>query len=76
MFMENVHCSSSEVINSLFEDFGQTIDQELGLKKLHLHFFNDRNTLEEWPLSQLALKCHHLESLKLESFGTIDHNRS
>ena len=29
----------------------------------------DENELQEWPLGQLALKCHSLQTLKFWSFG-------
>ena len=57
-----LECSSSEVLNSMFEELGHTIDQEHGLKSLAIEWLGDENTLQEWPLSQLSLKCHHLES--------------
>ena len=30
--------------------------------------FHDQNDLEEWPLSQLILKCHKLEELFISGF--------
>ena len=57
-------CSSSEIVNSVFEDLGQTVSDEQGLKHLTIENFFDQNELQEWPLGQLALKCHSLQSLK------------
>ena len=34
--------------------------------------FWDENELQEWPLGQLALKCHSLQTLKFEDFNTTD----
>ena len=58
-------CSSSEVLNTLFEDIGRTVDEVQGLKKLAIEMLMDQNTLEEWPLSQLVLKSQNLEYLKI-----------
>ena len=58
-------CTSSEVLNSLFDDLGLSIDKEQGLKKLTIEQFYDENTLHEWPLGQLVLKSPHLEYLKI-----------
>ena len=58
-------CSSPEVLNTLFEDIGRTVDEVQGLKKLAIEMFMDQNTLEEWPLSQLVLKSQNLEYLKI-----------
>ena len=58
-------CSSTEVLNTLFEDIGRTVDEVQGLKKLAIEMFMDQNTLEEWPLSQLVLKSQNLEYLKI-----------
>ena len=59
-------CSSSEVLNALFEDLGRTIDREQGLKRFVINAFCDeKHTLQEWPLEHLVLNCHHLEELRL-----------
>jgi len=58
-------CSSSEVLNSIFEDIGRAIDEVQGLKKLAIEMFMDQNTLEEWPLSQIVLKSRNLEYLQI-----------
>ena len=35
------------------------------------------NTLQEWPLKQLALKCHSLQSLKIQGlYATTEHNQN
>ena len=34
------------------------------------------NELQEWPLGQLALKCHSLQTLNLEKLYTYEANRS
>ena len=36
----------------------------------------DKNELQEWPLGQLALKCHSLQTLKFDIFRTTATNRS
>ena len=59
-------CSSSAVVNAVFEDLGQTVGYEQGLKHLTIEDLRDQNELQEWPLGQLALKCHSLQSLKFE----------
>ena len=51
-------CSSSNALNSVFDDLGLCIDLEQGLKKLEISGFADKNTLEEWALSQLVIKSH------------------
>ena len=60
----------------MFDYLGRTIDKEQGLKSLSMKCFEDKNKLEEWPLEQLALKCHHLESLKMDSPWTTRANSS
>ena len=47
----------------VFEDLARSIDYEEGLRKFEIRGFDDKNTLEEWPLSQLLLKSHHLQHL-------------
>ena len=58
-------CSSSEALNLVFEDLARNIDHEFGLKKFEIINFTDQNTLEEWPLSQLVLRCHKLQQLTI-----------
>ena len=69
-------CSSSETLNMLFDDVGRFTDAEEGLKKFTIEEFGDRNTLNEWPLNQLAIKCHHLDYLKIAYLGGLPANRS
>ena len=70
-------CSSSAVVNAVFEDLGQTVGYEQGLKHLTIEWFMDQNEVQEWPLGQLALKCHSLQTLHFEGFrNTTDANRS
>ena len=40
-----LECSSSEVLNSIFEELCHTIDQKQGLKNLIIKYFYDKNTL-------------------------------
>ena len=65
IFIFYLMCTSSEVLNSLFDDLGLSIDKEQGLKKLTIERFGDKNILHEWPLGQLVLKSPHLEYLKI-----------
>ena len=58
-------CSSSAALNSIFDDIGRFSDEEEGLKKLEINKFGDKNTLEEWPLSQLVAKSPNLAELKI-----------
>ena len=61
----------------MFDDLGHFIGQEQGLKSLNIEQFSDKNTLQEWPLGQLVLKCHHLQSLKIcQLLNTTQHNRN
>ena len=60
----------------MFEDLGQTVGFEQGLKHLTIVDFRDKNELQEWPLGQLALKCHSLQTLKFNGLYTTDNNRS
>ena len=61
-----VRFSSSEVLNSLIDDLGRTIDVNEGLKKLSIEAFHDcENDLQEWPLSQLVLRSPNLEELRI-----------
>ena len=53
----------------MFEDLGQTVGFEQGLKHLTIDCYVDQNEVQEWPLGQLALKCHSLQSLKLDNFS-------
>ena len=74
---DDFKCSSGEALNSLFDDLGRYTDAQEGLKKFTLEWFGDRNTLHEWPLNQLAIKCHHLECLKIYGLrNTTAANRS
>ena len=66
--------TSSEVVNSVFEGLALTIDQGQGLRNLAIEGFRDLNTLQEWPLKQLALKCHSLQSLKIYFLESTEHN--
>ena len=63
--IKGLECSSSAVVNAVFEDLGQTVGYEQGLKHLTIVEYSDQNELQEWPLGQLALKCHSLQTLKL-----------
>ena len=76
IFLDNLKCSSPEVLNALFNDLGRTIDVEQGLKKFAINFYAGTNKLEEWPLGQLVLKSHNLETVFLRGLDTIDENRS
>ena len=70
-------CSSSDALNLVLEDLACNIDSEQGLKKFCIEGFSDQNTLEEWPLSQLVMKSHHLEELTIRSLhDTTAANRS
>ena len=65
------------MLNSLIDDLSRTIDESRGLKKLEIKGFWDlENTLEEWPFSQLLLKCPHLEELTIFGLVTTPANRS
>ena len=41
----DLRCTSSEVVNSIFEELGHTIDQESGLENLAIEFFDVESTL-------------------------------
>ena len=69
-------CSSDEVINSLIEVLGRTVDREQGLKKLTIDGFVDAQSVVEWPLRQLVPKCQHLQTLKLKDIGGNLDNRT
>ena len=70
-------CSSSAAVNSIFDDLGRYSDMEEGLKKLTINHFADKNTLEEWPLSQLVIKSPKLEELKIDwMLDTTAENRT
>ena len=66
---KNFECSSSEVVNSVFDDLGCTIDGVKGLQSLTIQFYWDENSLQEWPLGQIVPKCHNLHSLKFFNFS-------
>ena len=74
LIMHGLECTSSEVVNSVFNDLANTIDPEVGLKKFTLKEFSDKNNLQEWPLSQLALKCHHLQYLYIGNMSQASRN--
>ena len=69
-------CSSTFALNAVLDDLVRTIDKEQGLKSLMISEFNDLNSLQEWPLSQLAIKCSLLVKLTIDSLNTTDENRS
>ena len=61
----------------MFENLGQTVCVEQGLKHLTIEGFYDENEVQEYPLGQLALKCHSLQTLKFDNLAnTTDANRS
>ena len=68
------------MLNSLIADLGRSIDvdKEEGLKSFTIDgFIAIEEELAEWPLEQLALKCHRLQALKLNNFDqTSDENKS
>ena len=43
-------CTSSDVVNSVLDFLGGTIDPERGLRYLTIEEYYDRNKLEAWPL--------------------------
>lgn len=69
-------CSSTEVLNLMLDDLGRTIDDERGLKRLTITNWFEEHELQEWPLEQLALKCHHLESLQLSEMDCTKNSNS
>ena len=58
--IEKFKSTSSEVVNSIFDFLGRTIDREQGLKSLAIEYYNDKNKLEDWSLEQLAHNTHNL----------------
>jgi len=63
--LSHLRCSSTNMINTLIDVLGRTIDEEQGLKKLTIDSFSDHNSLQEWPLEQLLHKSPHLEHLEI-----------
>ena len=56
--LTNFVSSSPEVLNSFIDDIGNSIDEfQQGLEKIQIDYFADQNSLEDWPLNQLASKC-------------------
>ena len=53
------------MLNTLFDVLGRTINTDLGLQRLVIYKFWDKNSLQEWPLEQLVLKSPHLQYLKI-----------
>ena len=68
--------TSPEVLNTVVDVLGRAVDEELGLENLTIEGFYDENKLEEWPLGQLVLKTHQLQSLKFDGLYTTADNRS
>ena len=68
------------MLNSLIADLGRSIDidEEEGLKSFTIDGFSLRSGVDfaEWPLEQIALKCHRLQALKLNDLGKADENKS
>merc|ERR1719266_2138737 len=53
------------------------IDEETGLKKLEIHQYADKNTLEDESMEEIFLKCPALEVLKISGlFDTTPANRT
>ena len=46
----DLKCSSSNMLNTLFDVLGRTINTEHGLEKLKINNFYDKNCLQEWPM--------------------------
>ena len=77
IYLTRLKCSSSNMLNTLVDVLGRTIDTEQGLSKLSIYKFMDQNSLQEWPLEQLVLKSPHLESISIGDLrGTTPANRS
>ena len=69
--------SSTNVVSTLFDDIASNIEEEKGLKSLLIYQFQDQNTLESWPLSQLVAKAPFLVCLDVRSLDkTTADNRS
>ena len=76
VFIGDLRCTSTDVINLVIDFIGSTIDAEEGLKNLAIEHFWDKNKIEEWPLEQLAQKTHNLQSLKFHYLDfTTDDNK-
>ena len=50
VYINNLRCTTTDVLNSVFDFIGRTIDGEEGLKSFTIFNFSDGNKLEEWPL--------------------------
>lgn len=65
--LTNFVSSSPEVLNSFIDDIGNSIDEfQQGLEKIQIDYFADQNSLEDWPLNQLASKCTNTKELRIE----------
>lgn len=72
---EDFKCTSSEVVSSVFDDIGRGIE-EGGLKRFEIEYFQDRNSLEAWPLSQIVCKAVNCEHVRIANLSrTTENNR-
>ena len=79
VIIDDVNCSSSEVLNSIIDDISQSIDphEQVGLRSFELRGFRNKQSFEMWSLRQLASKCSNLLSIKIAFLGfSTAHNKS
>ena len=76
VILSRLECSSSEVLHSVLDDIGRSIDDEQGLRRLEIEEFYDSNKLDGWPLSQLVAKCHNLKHLTINELYTTEESCS
>ena len=71
--LDRLWCSSSEVVNQVFDQLGEALHDDQQLKSLKITNYYDRNQLENWTcqkLAHLAMNCEELELNGL--YGTVE----
>ena len=70
-------CSSSEVLNDLFDKVGSSINEENGLESFELErFYEQKYVLQPWVLNKIAARAHNLQTIKLFKLRTSEENRA
>lgn len=75
IYLKEIKCSSNNMVSTLIDVLGRTINEEQGLRKLTINRWFDQNNLQDWPLEQLLHKSPHLEYLEISDLSTCDAER-
>ena len=61
----------------MIDQIFRSIDDQKGLKRFVIESLKDQNSLQSWPLSQVASMCGFLKEIKIVDLqNTTEENRS